>query len=53
MKKRADFLPTSLKADNFDEVKGLLIGTEYLDGTDRLKLMMPDKAFNKTGRWHL
>jgi len=53
MKKKADFLPTTLKSDAFEDFKSVDIGTDYIEAVGKVKLMAPDRAYNNSGKWKL
>lgn len=46
MKKRPDFLPTSLRMDNFHQVTALAIEEPFLEAKDALRAMQPDRAYH-------
>lgn len=54
MKKRPDFMPTTLKLSNFHNVTALAINEPFLEYNDAKRAMMPDRAFVKDSKvWTL
>ena len=54
MTKKIGFLPAVKNEGYFRDTNSFDIGTEYMDNRDRLKLMMPDRAYKKgIPKWYL
>ena len=52
--KKKYFLPTVTNGTTFDKVNSVTIDTEYVDGRDKERLCMPDRAFKKgIPKWNL